>query len=304
MAKKKRDLPNYKLDKIALLRSRLSMVGGELLGQQLDGESFRKLIYLVEAAMPKEVSAAVLMDSMNELPGEILTSAKWRKTAWRLAGNVDALIAGQARPVWTGQPNPEWMPMELVEATKFKKKFNGETAIRMKFRVLAGSACSHIVEKTWSLKAARFYRMEFGFSRFSKPTKETNTRGKKRFVNFPYSDPMELVRLRVWGLFDEEGCLKGVPGFSKVRGSSMLTKYNRRILLARYKLDPPCPISATFTCWNCPVGYDKCKAGCHPRTWQKLVCKVCSNQAWCDPGGDRPGVCNSCVYKGAFSGPQ
>lgn len=299
MAKKKSGLPNYKLDKIALLRKRLAMVGGEFIGQPLDKESFQKLIALVSVALPEIVSTDVLRETMSELPGEVFTLAKWKQTVWRIAGNQHALVAGCARPVWSSQPTPEWMPMELIEATKFRRKFDGQTAIKMKFVVLAGSACSQIVQKIWSLKAARYMRMEFGFSRFNKPTKVIIGRGnKKRFVNFPYHDPMELVRLRVWGLFDTESCLKGRPEFSKLKGSSNLIKHNRKILLARYKLDPPCPISANFPCWNCPVGYEKCGAACHPRTWQKTECKVCKNLAWCDPGGTAPGVCQTCIYKG------
>jgi hypothetical protein len=178
---------------------------------------------------------------------------------------------------WTGQSESEWMPVQILAADR-TKTWKGEAGYQFKIRILAGSACPLVFYKTWPAKAVSFIARKIGFS--------------ASWKNMPYRDGHELVSMRFMVEIDPKMCKDQKPGFHNISCTGGFERWNKDILQARSHINPPCPYNFTHFCYQCPVGYDQCKAGTHPKTYELKPCSVCDDETWHDPGYNN--VCVVC----------
>ena len=99
----------------------------------------------------------------------------------------------------------------------------------------------------------------------------------------------------MYGLLDPT-LSKGSPNFDKVKVTNTFEQYNREIMRNRARLGGfQCPANYRHRCFNCPIGYDKCSVGTHPRTYIKHQCVSCDKLAWTDPKCSEQGTCVDCM---------
>jgi hypothetical protein len=252
-----------------------SCVGGPISGAELED-----FVSVICNALPGDVRMEPVEQSVICMTVDPITEESLSDLAWRLAGNLHLLRQGVPALPWTHQPELEWVPMQCVESLP-RRTYRGKLAAKVKFRVLAGSACPKLIAKHWTQRFMRYLSTSIGFS--------------KPWGDHAFSDIHEFVGLRMYGLLDPETSI-GEPDFEKVKVTSPLHKYNRSLMRKRSRLGGfECPAAYTHRCFNCPVGYDRCEAGTHPKTYSKGFCQTCKRDAWMDPRCLDIGVCVDCM---------
>jgi hypothetical protein len=274
-------LPTYSIARVLSVRAGLLRQMALFYGRVVDAKVHSSLIERAYLVLPKSIPVQALNDSLRDVIGFELQAAHWASVAWRLAGNLDKLYHGLSVPPWTRQLEEEWCPLQIEDASKCKRELDNAPGAEMVFRVLAGTPAGRIVHRFWSLRFMRRIKVMVGFSRFNNRPEKIRV-GKRMVVRgLPFHDATEMVRLRLWGLFTSATCKPGTPNFLQVHGSNTFRQgWNRKILLARTHLEPPCPRSFTHPCFQCPVGYRECLAGCHPTTYVYRLCHGCGHEAW------------------------
>jgi hypothetical protein len=252
-----------------------SCIGGPISGEELDG-----FVSVICNALPGDVRMGPVEESVIHLAGDPITEEVLSDMAWRLAGNLHLLRQGVPALPWTYQPELEWVPMQCVEVLP-RRTLGNKLAAKVKFRVLAGSACPNLISKQWTQRFMRYLSTSIGFS--------------KPWGDHPFVDIHEFTGLRMHGLLDPELSVGG-PDFEKVKATSGLLSHNQELINMRRRLGGfKCPVGYSHRCFNCPVGYDKCPAGSHPRTYTKGFCQQCEKDSWVDPRCLSVGVCVDCM---------
>lgn len=249
-------------------------------GTQPIGAEFDRFVEDLTGLLPANISQAIVYESLAHLLGQELLPALIRENAWRLAGNIQKLKEAQVIYPWQGQGEPEWVPVQVMEAD-YTKTWKGESAFQYKLKILAGSSCPLFTFKTWTIKACSYIARSIGFSA---PWKE-----------FAFHDGHELVSMRFLAEIEAKYCKDNRPGFEKINCPDSLERWNKEILKARAHIEPPCPYGFTHYCFKCPVGYDQCKAGVHPKTYELKMCSICDDETNHDPG--RGMTCVQCKDK-------
>lgn len=249
-------------------------------GTAPEGEEFERFVGDLYSLLPEGIKYEIVYESATYVLGRQLDKKLLYELAWRLAGNLNTLKQGKIVYPWSGQVEPEWMPVQILSANR-TKTWAGEFGYLYKMRVLAGSACPIIFWKTWTTKACSYIARKIGFS--------------APWKNHPYRDGHELVSMRFLVEVDPELCRDRLPGFEKVHCVGALLNWNRNILQARAHVNPPCPYDFSHFCYQCPVGYDQCMAGTHPKTYERKFCQFCNQETWHDPGA--VDVCVTCRDK-------
>lgn len=253
------------LTRVFKLRERICERLAAYCGTEPKGDDFDDLVTDLGVLIPKAPEVA-LFQSARPLLDRLLTHELVFEFAWRLAGNVERLQRGEIVLPWTCQPEPELVPVQVLDHRPTKTRY-GKPAAAYRLRVLSGSACPSILHKTWTVKFTRYLaRSSLGFGR-----------------RFYYRDPAELVRLRFLAMLDSKFCYDQQPGFDQTGCTPALLKWNRLIMSARAKVEPPCPRSFTHPCHRCPFGYDQCPAGTHPQTYEVKTCPLCRKETLHDP---------------------
>ncbi len=269
---------SYPLEQVFRLRETLKeAVGHEFLGKTPVGPAFNRLVELVLEILPGEYNYQTVEDSLRHLAGTFIDQTTLHRTCWRIAGNTKRLRHRKAVPPWHVQRVPEWVPAQVVSCER-QRNAKDEIVGMMGFRVLAGTPAPLAVYKAWSLKYCRYLSNDFGFTR---PRGRNPTR-------YPYSDPEQLVNLRLYLLIDPDECDKE-PGFSCVAFSETMKDWNLGITRCRQRVMPgfSCRMEASpdeLPCRRCPLGYSSCRAGTHKSDWVQKACAYCGREdAWFDP---------------------
>jgi hypothetical protein len=98
------------------------------------------------------------------------------------------------------------------------------------------------------------------------------------------------------GLFDPK-LSTGSPAFWHMGCTGGLKTYNRKLLQMRGRQNGfVCPMGYLHDCSKCPIGYDQCPAGTHPRTYVWQLCKVCQEENWFDIKQNKD-MCVGCCTK-------
>jgi hypothetical protein len=291
-------LPVYDVAKIVRLRGELVRAGVAMCDRVMEGENFEHLLERTSSVLPSQIPPATLRGSLLPMVGTRLSKKDWSLTAWRLAGNLHLLRAGQVVLPWRGQGADEWCPVQIESVTNRHIKKSDSAGAEIVFRVLAGSPAGLTCQRLWSRRFMRMIRTDMGFDRKSEPPEWVIRRDKRVLKGFNFLDPREFTRLRLWGLFTSEHVRNGEPGFFEIYNSSTFKSgWNRDILVLRTKLDTPCPEGYTHDCYLCPVGYLKCPAACHKTTYELKACVGCHKESWHDPANGPGAVCLACIGK-------
>lgn len=246
------------------------------------GEHFEAFVQALFSVFPATIRYDVFFASIMDLVGKRMTRDLIRETAWRLAGNINRLKQGKPAPPFLQQTELEWCLVTLVRGN-IGHGYDGKLGFFYDYRIMSGQATGKRFTLFWSLKYARFVSRSLGFRR--------TRQGYLRMT-----DGADLVRMRLYLLFDPKLSREDRPGSYHFYVSSACKKYNQKILKQRFRIIP-CPLRYTLSeqaCHNCPQGYDQCNAGCHPATYVTKACPRCDNtEAWFDPLG-RNVICVEC----------
>jgi len=261
-------VPVYNLGQVFTLRDKIADNMIAHIGTTPEGPEYERFVDDLYRLLPDGIEYITVYESASYLMSQEIRQATITELGWRLAGNLDTLRAGRPVRPWAAQGKNEWVPVQVLLADRTKTP-KGDLAYMYRMRVLAGSPAPMVINKTWPLKVCSYIASKIGFS---KPWKDA-----------PYRDGHELVSMRFYVEIDPKLC-RGEPGFEHIHCTGSMERWNKDILKARTHVDPPCPYGFTHLCYQCPVGYDQCKAGVHPRTYIAKHCNVCNADTWHDPG--------------------
>lgn len=289
---------NYPVEKVFALRQTLvEAVGLEFLGKTPTGESFTRLIELMQELLPGEIDFKTLEDSLRHLAGTRIDARLLDAVCWRMAGNTKRLKQRRAVPPWHVQKLPEWVPAQIVSC-KRERTARGKMGARFGLRILAGTPAGMTAEKFWTLKFCRYMSQEFGFTR---------PRGNRQ-VSFPYAAPEEFVGMRLYVRIMPELCGRE-PGFDGLGFPPSLSKWNKTTLKCRLRVQDGfrCQMDVTpaeLPCHNCPVGFVKCRAATHRHDWVEKPCPECGREAAFFDPEQKSEVCVDCTIRAAYKSNQ
>jgi hypothetical protein len=307
------DMPVYNLPVIFRQYRKLTdEVALHYYGCRPTGADFEGLVDTLRHALPPGTPRDPLRESVRHLAGVELGRPQVEELCWRLAGNAGALKRGQVVPPWSKQANPEWAPAQVLHVQRGWSSYRlrggpqvvaGKTVEKVSrpggqvtMRLLAGPAAGWKLTRFWSSDYVHVIKRELGFDRFDRgPYRRTPL----KVPDMGFRDVRELARLRFCVLLAP--CL-GTEGplFTEVKGTHTMRSFNRGLLRRRLRLGHECPLGypeEEVPCYTCELGYDRCPAGCHPRTFTRGDCPRCNrHDVWFDRPSN-PDVCVDCAAK-------
>jgi hypothetical protein len=205
------------------------------------------------------------------------TAAEW---AWRLAGNIDALAAGQVVIPWTAQLGDELVPIRIERVMPdTRKDMLGFTFF---CRVLSGSSCPMLFPQFLNHRSCAAVAQSVGF---------TAIWGK-----MPYTAGMYFADLIFYAHVEAERS-RETPYFRQISASPAMIKHNRARIALRTRVTP-CPRNFLHECRSCHIGYDQCLGGVYPKSLVQRVCPKCGAVTFEEPDAD-PKICYDCANKDA-----
>lgn len=275
--------PPFPIARILKARDKAYPTLEGLVGATPHGEGFDRLRSGLSAVLKRAPDDPIVFETARSLPVRPFSRQSVFDLAWRLAAHAESPAKGLPMRPWAGQPAPEWAAFEILKARFHRSKRFG-LGVAVEARAMSGSPCCLRVSKFWSTSAYHRYANLMGFTK----------RGRKPIF---LKDPRELTRLRFAAAL--------APGekltFAGLVVPPAFRAFDRRLLKARIRREPPCPYGYKHACRDCPVGYAStpgCERSCHPVTWKRGWCPACSSESWFDPAGD-PDRCESCARSGA-----
>ena len=257
------------------LRTSPEIIG--ILGRELNGERYERLVRDIATIFGEKTPIDVLRNSVADLQGVKLTLSSWYHIACRLAGNWHRLSAGHPVPPWTRQTRDEWIALEIEEIERLRTA-RGKLGFKLHCRALTGSCCPMRLETFWSNSFVAVVKSKLGVS-------------KRHPYQYPSRHWSDLTGMRFEGMLTPVQC-EEEPRFTTVRVPASLRQYNRELIDLRERRGFQCPEGYTHACFVCPIGTDRCTAATHPRTYYKRLCPQCKKQAWCDKR--HRGMCVEC----------
>lgn len=270
-------IPTFNVTAINALRDRLiERVFIPRMNESPQGEHLTYLVQDLCATLPPGILRDAVYETARQLLDVELTPAVYQRFAWRLAGNLPTLRAGRPVLPWTVQIENEWVPVQIIKADLDKNR-RDELGHTMYMRILAGTPTGMVTSRFFTRRFAFALARRLGFS--------------KRNGHFPYTDPSQLVNLRLTAEIDAAKSTTE-PRFSQMLGTPAVIDANRELLRLRLHLDP-CPNGWRHPCHNCVVGYLTCPAATHRQDYVKAMCHSCSTEAYFDPDSTS-GKCVAC----------
>lgn len=245
--------------------------------QSIVGNTIYEITDNLCAALPPTVSRNAVFQTIRLMAGTQLTSKSAAKLAWRLAGNVDTLIAGEPVLPWTRQLHDEIVPVcvEKVVAAKRKDKHG----FLFHCRALAGTPASELFTQFFSANSCRAISRAIGFS--------TNSWGPYQYAGVG----LHFVNLMFFAHVEAEKS-RDRPAFHRVSATSSMLQANKALLEVRCRAKP-CPQNFSHSCVNCFIGYNECPYSVHPKTYLESHCRACNAVSYFDP--DNPStMCINC----------
>lgn len=239
------------------------------------GDTVKDICNDIANELPQTASRDALFESIRVMAGTILTQRDARELAWRLAGNVDRLQAGERVLPWTRQIEDEIIPVrvERIHADK-RRDVEGYT---MYCRALAGTSCPMVFPQFFSRRSCTAISRTLGFT--------------ASWGTYPMRTPLYFMGLMFFAHIeaDKSG---DAPYFKKVSGSSGLVTQNRAKIEVRCRVKP-CPRGYQHQCDKCWLGQDECPAGIYPKSLVQRECTQCANMGFYEPD-DEGTVCLNC----------
>lgn len=240
-------------------------------------------IYDLHAALltqlPDTVSSGAVFESVRILAGKKLTQKLAATTAWRLAGNVDKLVAGEPVLPWTRQFADERVPVRVEHV--FETKYRHAPGVIFRCRALAGSPCAMLFSQFVSDRSCFAISKSLGFSAPWGP--------------YPYTTAAHFVNLFFFAHIDAERS-HSRPVFMRVTATASMVAANRKLIAVRSRVQP-CPFGFEHACEHCYFGYDQCDFSTHAQTYVTRHCEQCNGAGFFDPGS-ASAVCIRCQQNG------
>jgi hypothetical protein len=239
------------------------------------GDTIRDITNDIAQQLPETVSRDALFESMRVLAGATLSQRDAKDLAWRLAGNIDRLIAGNPVLPWVRQVANEVIPVR-IERVRYEKRRDLQ-GFMLFCRALGGSPCPTIFPNFLSITSCRAISRTLGFS--------------APWGNYPYTTPLHFVNL-VFFAHIEADKSNETPYFREVSCTSGLRTENKERIAVRTRART-CPRRYTHDCVKCWVGYNECPAAIYPRTLVQRECANCASVSYFEPD-DESTICISC----------
>lgn len=247
------------------------------IGANVIGETVRDICRDAVKELPDAVSQLAVFDSVRALAGTKLTQRAAADLAWRLAGNIGKLTAGQPILPWTRQLEDEIVPVMVEGVRPFKRR--NTPGFIFSCRALAGSPCPLLFTQFLSRASCGAISQSIGFS--------------KSWGPYPYHTALHFVNLLFFAHI-EAAKSREAPFFSKVSASSSMIQANRERIEVRVRAKP-CPDHYEHACVHCWLGYDQCTFATHARTYVSRHCANCNTEGFFDPA-DTGVMCVRCRY--------
>ena len=251
----------FSLTRVFRLRDKIFANINPYIGRKITGETFQDFVADVYRVMPNYVSHSALFESSRTLVGDALQRKTAAEFAWRLAGNIDTLMAGNPVVPWTRQYKDEWLPILVLRVDYGKQR--GRPGSFFQFRVLAGSPCPNVFSHFMSKASCAGIANTVGFSR-----------------NMPYTNSLYFTGLKFW-ILAEAAKSSDALYFHSVDCTASMQEKNRKIIAVRTRL-APCPRNFEHACENCVIGYDACPAGIFPKQLVEQLCPKCNRNSYFD----------------------
>lgn len=268
----------FNLTRVFKQREKLFLALKPYIDANITGQVFRDLFDDAYEALPDTVSHDAFFESTRALVGHKLTRRGAAEFAWRIAGNIDELIA--ARPVfpWTRQIRDEWVPVQVIRVDAAHR--NNRTGYVFHCRALAGSSCAMVFEQFLSKASCAAIAHVAGFSR-----------------TMPYSNAFHFANLRLWVAVEAARSAE-MPQFQQVDCTSAMKAHNKKLISIRTRA-VPCPRNFSHPCEHCELGYADCPAAIFPLRLEKKFCPCCEeDNVYFDPARNAD-VCMACAQTGA-----
>jgi hypothetical protein len=231
------------------------------------------------AAKAMRVPQEGLRNSLLAYFGHPFREKEWNACAWRFAGNLARLKAGETITGWTSQPFEEWTTIQFTSCHTVP----GENRrFEVSYRVLSGLPAGLFAKTRMSGKQIFFLGSRAGF--------------RRRDPLQSMSRPSELVNLRLLALLDPALSARfNQPTFTQLATAPGVLEHNRKIILMRARIGFDCPHGFEHQCCRCPVGLDGCPAATHAATYEQRDCLKCQTTGLYDPapGGIGCFTCHS-----------
>lgn len=269
-------------------------MGLEFLKKTPQGDSFVRLVTLIQELLPGNINYKTLEDSVRHLAGTPIDERTLDAVCWRLAGNHKRLRQRRAVPPWHSQKLPEWVPSQVVSCRR-ERTPKGRLGARYGFRILAGTPAGLTAYKWWSMQMCRFMSGEMGFSRPN----------HRKITSFPYAVPEQLVGMRLYVRIMPEQCTNE-PGFDGVGFPSSLQGWNKTTVKCRVRAQEgfSCKLNKRadeLHCYHCPIGFINCRAGTHRMDWVEKDCPICEKKSFFDPESQGD-ACVDCFVRSVYRG--
>jgi len=265
-------------------RAQLMTVLDAFRDQQISGNVIYAAADRLLSALPQTVSRNAVFESIRVLAGTTLTAKAIALLAWRLAGNLDRLNAGDAVLPWTRQLHDEIVPIcveRVIPATRKDK-----SGFIFSCRALAGTPCTELFPQFFSANSCRAIARAIGFS--------TNSWGPLQYSGIG----MHFVNLLFFAHIEADRSRER-PFFRQVSVTSSMLKHNKELLAVRCR-QIPCPENYNHACVNCFVGYNECPFAVHAKTYVEAHCRNCNSTSFFDP--ESAGVmCVNCCRVNRYS---
>ena len=266
----------FSLQRVLARRDQLFSVSlRPYIGSSLVGQTIQDVCDDLAAVLPQTVSRAALSESLRVMAGTDMTQRTARELAWRLAGNVDKLIAGEPAFPWAGQFSDEVVPVR-VERMRFEKRQKTKGYV-LYCRALAGSPCPMVFPQFFSLRSFRAVCRTLGFS--------------APWGQYPMATPLYFVNLVFFAHLEASRSAE-TPYFKTISASAGLVTHNKPKIAVRCRVKP-CPLGYKHECSKCWMGYNECPAAIHPRTLVQRPCTQCAAVGFFEPE-DEGAICLNC----------
>lgn len=239
----------------------------QYIGQEISSDILYHLHEELLSYLPSSVSATAVFESLRVLAGPPgLRKNDAAVLAWRLAGNIDLLSAGQPVLPWSRQYSDEKVPVRLEKMTAARRR--GIGGLIFHCRALAGTPCAMLFPAFVSFRGCSAISRTLGFSAPWGP--------------HAYKTPYHFVNLFFFAHVEAEKSYE-YPAFSRVTVSSAMQKANRELIAVRCRVRP-CPRMFENPCEHCFVGYDECPFATHDLTYVTRHCSNCNAMGFFNPG--------------------
>ena len=274
-------------------RVKLSPVLAPYLGQVIEGDVAAELTAAMLQVLPKPVKAPsfsvpftqslapVVWETVASfLEGQRLTPTTAEAMVKTVAGNTHLLLAGSAIRPWVAQTYTEWAIAKVLWARRHVTQQKRTHGAVLGFELYTGLPAG--------MKFDQFYPINFIFMLAEK----SGCWSKKHSIHDP--EAADLVGGFAMLLLEPGDQLRAM----KFAFKGAVRTHNVALAKAR-GVDRQCARKFKWSCSRCLWGYDDCKMGTHPRSYEM---RMCAN-GHPKPGrfyvGESNSVCLACRAQGA-----